>query len=598
MAAQFGRRLRKGATATTVAALVVAALSASQAPGSTSAPADERAANATEPPGTPVTGNSPYFTDLPPLNTPNKPNKPGTSIDLPVVTGPAESGIPATVLAAYKRAEETVKDSAPGCRLPWQLLAAIGKVESGQARGGRVDAGGTTLTPILGPQLNGVGFANISDTDNGAYDGDTTHDRAVGPMQFIPSTWATWGQDGNSDGRKDPNNIYDAALAAGRYLCAHNRDLSVQGDLDQAILGYNRSREYLRTVMSWFDYYRRDSHEVPDGSGVLPGSGEPDSHDSGNGKGLPDVPGTTPPPSSPDTPGPGKPTPPVKPKPPREPEGDGTTPPTTPPPTTPPPTTPPPQAPVTTLERLGSASVTATEGERFADRLRVRAKTSAGKVVAGSRVQFQIVGDTAARFPGAATRIVVSTGTDGIATAPTLSAGGQTGRFIVRAKALGTTAPAADFTATVKAKPAPAPQSDALARTSDKELTAETGGSFADAVEVKATYKGKAAAGVGVSATMVTGDADASPENWAENDKGPYFKDADGKTVRTLTALKTDANGLLKLPEIYTDGIAGTYTLRLTTADGVVLTVELTVTAATTAPTADPSPTPSATPTA
>ncbi|MBT2397725.1 lytic transglycosylase domain-containing protein [Streptomyces sp. ISL-100] len=595
MAAQFGRRLRKGATATTVAALVVAALSASQAPGSTSAPADERAANATEPPGTPVTGNSPYFTDLPPLNTPNKPNKPGTSIDLPAVTGPAESGIPATVLAAYKRAEGTVSDTAPGCRLPWQLLAAIGKVESGQARGGRVDANGTTLTPILGPQLNGVGFANISDTDNGAYDGDSTHDRAVGPMQFIPSTWATWGQDGNSDGRKDPNNIYDAALAAGRYLCAHNRDLSVQGDLDQAILGYNRSREYLRTVMSWFDYYRRDSHEVPDGSGVLPGSGEPDSHRSGtgdgngNGKGSPGAPGT-PDPGKPggNGDGSGTPTPP-----PTQPPAT-TPPPTTPPPTTPPPTTPPAQAPVTTLERLGSASVTATEGERFTDRLRVRAKTSAGKVVAGSRVQFQIIGDTAARFAGAETRIVVSTGTDGIATAPTLSAGGQTGRFIVRAKALGTTAPAADFAANVKAKPAPVPQSDALARTSDKELTAETGGSFADSVEVKATYKGKVAAGVGVSATMVTGDADKP----VENDKGPYFKDADGKAVRTLTALKTDANGLLKLPEIYTDGNAGTYKLRLTTADGVVLTVELTVTAPTTAPTTDPSTSPSATPTA
>ncbi|MET9517222.1 lytic transglycosylase domain-containing protein [Streptomyces sp. NPDC002994] len=606
MAAQFGRRLRKGATATTVAALVVAALSASQAPGSTSAPADERAANATEPPGTPVTGNSPYFTDLPPLNTPNKPNKPGTSIDLPAVTGPAESGIPATVLAAYKRAEQTVRDTAPGCRLPWQLLAAIGKVESGQARGGRVDANGTTLTPILGPQLNGVGFANISDTDNGAYDGDSTHDRAVGPMQFIPSTWATWGQDGNSDGRKDPNNIYDAALAAGRYLCAHNRDLSVQDDLDQAILGYNRSREYLRTVMSWFDYYRRDSHEVPDGSGVLPDSGEPDSHGSGtrngngdgNGNGSPGAPVSPTPPSSPD------PRDTVKPHVPEEPDGNGdgsgtpTPTPPSPPKTPPPPTQPPAQAPVTTLERLGSASVTATEGERFTDRLRVRAKTSAGKVVGGSRVQFQIIGDTAARFAGAETRIVVSTGTDGIATAPTLSAGDRTGRFIVRAKALGTTAPAADFAANVKAKPAPAPQSDALARTSDEELTAETGGSFADAVEVKATYKGKAAAGVGVSATMVTGDADASPENWAENDKGPYFKDADGKAVRTLTALKTDANGLLKLPEIYTDGNAGTYTLRLTTADGVVLTVELTVTAATTAPTTEPSTTPSATPTA
>ncbi|GAA2960832.1 hypothetical protein GCM10010446_52960 [Streptomyces enissocaesilis] len=588
-----------------MAALVVAALSASQAPGSTVGPGDERAAKATDPPGTPVTGNSPYFTALPPLNTPNKPD---TSIDLPVVTGPAEAGIPATVLTAYKRAEGTVKGTDPGCRLPWQLLAAIGKVESGQARGGRVDDDGTTLTPILGPQLNGVGFANISDTDNGAYDGDSTHDRAVGPMQFIPSTWATWGQDGNADGRKDPNNIYDAALAAGRYLCAHDRDLSVQADLDQAVLGYNRSREYLRTVMSWFDYYRRGSHEVPDGSGVLPGSGEPDSHHNGRGGTLPGVPGGTTPPAGPGAPGvgggtptPPTTTPPTSPPPTTPPPVTNppttpppvTNPPTTPPPTTPSPPTPPPApAPVAALERLGTATVTATEGEKFTDRLRVRAKTSAGKTAVGARIQFRIVGDTDARFPGARTRFTVITGADGIATAPTLGAGRRTGTFTVRAEALGTSAPAADFTADVKARPAPAPRSDALVRTSDKELKAEAGGSFADPVEVRATYKGRAAAGVAVTATMVTGDAGTS----AENGKGPYFKGADGKAFRTLTALRTDANGLVALPKIYTDGNAGTYRLRLTTADGVVLMVELTVTAATTVPSTDPTTDPSKTP--
>lgn len=126
------------------------------------------------------------------------------------------------MLAAYRRAEQAVGASDPRCGLRWQLLAAIGKVESGQARGGQVDAAGTTLRPILGPVLDGNGFANISDTDGGAYDGDARYDRAVGPMQFIPSTWAAWGQDGNGDGKRDPGNVYDAALAAGRYLCSRH----------------------------------------------------------------------------------------------------------------------------------------------------------------------------------------------------------------------------------------------------------------------------------------------------------------------------------------------------------------------------------------
>jgi hypothetical protein len=283
MAAQFGRRLRRGAATTAVAAVAMAALTASQAPDLLDGVRPGQTGGSSPAADTPIDGDSPYHTDLPPLQTPDGP---ATDID-PPATGDAAAGIPATVLDAYKKAEAALAESRPGCHLPWQLLAAIGKVESGQARGGAVDSEGTTVKPILGPQLNGAGFANISDTDGGAYDGDTTHDRAVGPMQFIPSTWASWGADGNGDGEKNPNNIYDAALAAGEYLCAGGRDLSDKADLDRAILGYNHSQEYLRTVLSWFEYYKKGTHEVPDGTGVLPtspGSGS-DPADGAKGPG-------------------------------------------------------------------------------------------------------------------------------------------------------------------------------------------------------------------------------------------------------------------------------------------------------------------------
>ncbi|MFJ8430878.1 lytic transglycosylase domain-containing protein [Kitasatospora sp. NPDC094019] len=170
----------------------------------------------------------------------------------PLRSGPA---LPETVFAAYRKAEAALLLRSPGCHLPWQLLAAIGEVESGQAGRGAVDAGGTTFRPILGPVLNGAGFAAIGDTDGGRYDGDTQWDRAVGPMQFIPSTWASWGVDANGDGKADPNNIYDAAEAAGRYLCAGGRDLSDPAQLDRAILGYNHSAEYLRTVRNWMAHF-------------------------------------------------------------------------------------------------------------------------------------------------------------------------------------------------------------------------------------------------------------------------------------------------------------------------------------------------------
>ncbi|MGW1706725.1 lytic transglycosylase domain-containing protein [Streptomyces sp. NPDC002206] len=549
MAAQFGRRLRRGATTTAVAAVAVAALSASQGPGAVLASdgggGDQRTAGSAPSDDSAATGNSPYYTDLPPLVTPNKP---GTSTSLPI-TSSAESGIPASVLAAYKKAQQSIASSDAACRLPWQLLAAIGKVESGQARGGRVDANGTTFSPILGPVLNGQGFAMIKDTDNGAYDGDSTHDRAVGPMQFIPSTWATWGQDGNDDGRKDPNNIYDAALAAGHYLCAGSRDLAIAADLDRAVLSYNHSNEYLRTVRSWFDYYKRGTHEVPDGTGVVPPPLDGGTDPSPN-------PGTSP-----------SPTPPAKPKPnpkPSKPGGGSTDP----KPSTPPPTPPPkPSQTLAGVENAGTGALTATAGDAFAERVKVRAKNSLGGSLAKVSVTFTIAGDTDARFEGGKNAVTLATGSDGTVTAPVLQAGETTGEFTVRAIATGRSLPAVTYTATVTAR-----QADAIARTDDKALTAAPGAEFADAVEVKATYKGAIASGVAVTATMIT-DGDAP----AESDKGPYFRDADGNTVRTLTELKTDADGTLQLPKIYADDTAGTYRLRLTTEGGATVVIELTV---------------------
>ncbi|MFE7352704.1 lytic murein transglycosylase [Streptomyces sp. NPDC057543] len=269
---RFNGTVRRGIGGTAAAVAAMAALTGSQAPGLVhlGQTAKERQ-ESDEVKWSHVPNDDSYHTELPPLRSPTPP-KAGVKQSPAVARSWAEAGIPATVLAAYRKAESALARADPGCHLPWQLLAAIGKVESGQAGGGRVDAHGTTLGPILGPVLDGAGFANIADTDGGAYDGDSTYDRAVGPMQFIPSTWAHWGKDGNGDGRRDPNNVYDAALAAGYYLCAGPRDLTVKADLDRAILSYNHSDTYLRTVLSWLEFYRKGVHPVADGKGTVPKS--------------------------------------------------------------------------------------------------------------------------------------------------------------------------------------------------------------------------------------------------------------------------------------------------------------------------------------
>ncbi|MFJ8789611.1 lytic murein transglycosylase [Streptomyces sp. NPDC102462] len=571
MAAHFGRRLRKGAATTAAAAAAVAALSASQAPGGTADP-DQRAATGTsasapeEDTEHNATGNSPYYTDLPPLNSPSPSPSPSSSAGTPVAQGDTEAGIPATVLDAYKKAAAKLRSAKPGCNLPWELLAAIGKVESGQARGGRVDADGTTLSPILGPQLDGNGFALIKDTDNGAYDGNSLYDQAVGPMQFIPSTWAWAGRDGNGDGKKDPNNIYDAALAAGHYLCRYGWDLSVQADLDRAILSYNNSQDYLNTVLSWLEYYRKGIHSIPDGTGRLPGSRSdgPDRTDRSPSTRKPG--GSTPKPEKPsDTPKPQEPSPPSTPGTPSA-----------------------PATPTDTVDHLadaGTARLSAMAGDTFAEKISTRAETKAGTSVGKVRVRFTLVGDIDATFAGGERVATVATDSKGVAVAPALKAGQKTGDFRVRAAVVGRpTVKALDYTATVTARAA-----DALARTGTAPLTCTAGGEFTDQVTVKATYRGAVADGVAATATLVR-----SVDDTSVNDKGPYFKDADGNAVRTLSGLVTDAKGQITLPKLYADDTEGTFLLRITTTGGATLTVELTVTAAAESPA--PSPTASATP--
>ncbi|GAA3781501.1 lytic transglycosylase domain-containing protein [Streptomyces chiangmaiensis] len=563
MAAHFGRRLRKGAATTAVAAAAVAALAASQAPGVTTEDQGRQPTGAQAAPDgidggsadDSATGNGGYYTDLPPLNSPTTSPSPSAGT-ITGITGDSEAGIPATVLDAYKKAAAELRQSKPGCNLPWQLLAAIGKVESGQARGGRVDAEGTTYSKILGPVLDGNGFAHIKDTDNGAYDGDGAYDRAVGPMQFIPSTWAWAGRDGNGDGVEDPNNVYDAALAAGHYLCRADRDLSVKSDRNAAILGYNNSQDYLNTVLSWYEYYLKHTHSIPDGTGKLP------THRSG------EKPGTRPKPrtSAPATPKPGK--------------GGSAGPSPSLPGTPKPPTTSPTPTPTDTVDHLangGTGTLSAMAGDTFGQRIVVKALTKTGKAVAKVRVRFTISGDTDATFTGGESVATVVTDSAGNATAPALLAGEKTGDFQVRALVVGRTVTGIAFPATVAER-----QADTLVRTSDTALTCTPGGEFTDQVEVKATYKGAVADGVAATATLVK-----SADDPTENDKGPYFKDADGKTVRTLTGLKTDADGLLKLPKLYADDTTGPFLLRITAAGGATVTVELNVAAA--MPPAEPS---------
>jgi hypothetical protein len=180
-------------------------------------------------------------------------------------------GIPGVALDAYKFAERTLMTARPGCHLSWSLLAGIGRIESNHASDGRVDAFGNTLGPILGPRLDGSpGVAAIPDTDHGVLDQDTTWDRAVGPMQFIPSSWRTGGVDGNGDGVANPNNIYDSTIATGLYLCASGASLSDPAQLQAAVFRYNHSVTYVEIVLQWAHAYLTGVVPTPSAPGPVP----------------------------------------------------------------------------------------------------------------------------------------------------------------------------------------------------------------------------------------------------------------------------------------------------------------------------------------
>jgi membrane-bound lytic murein transglycosylase B len=171
-----------------------------------------------------------------------------------VVNSPGALGIPMMALSAYRNAEKMMAGADPGCGISWNLLAGIGRIESMHANGGATDAHGTAIRPIYGPTLDGTLPGNEVIVQSGA-GGRISYARAMGPMQFLPGTWARYASDGDGDGVADPQNVYDATLAAARYLCTGGLNLRDQSQVLAAILRYNNSMPYAQNVLGWAAAY-------------------------------------------------------------------------------------------------------------------------------------------------------------------------------------------------------------------------------------------------------------------------------------------------------------------------------------------------------
>jgi membrane-bound lytic murein transglycosylase B len=198
---------------------------------------------------------------------------PAPSTSPGAVTGPtalagwanslARLGIPAVALEAYGYAELQTAQSDPACHLSWTTLAGIGKIESdhGQEAGAKLLSNGTSSPAIFGPPLDGTnGNKLIRNTGSNPWDPASTYVRALGPMQFLPGTWQTYGTDGDRDGRADPFDVYDAAMSAARYLCANNHNLGTGQGWWDAIHTYNNLDRYAANAYAAANDYGLRSH--------------------------------------------------------------------------------------------------------------------------------------------------------------------------------------------------------------------------------------------------------------------------------------------------------------------------------------------------
>lgn len=169
--------------------------------------------------------------------------------------------VPERALMAYAQAEVTTTRTTPGCKITWATLAGVGRVESqhGLHDGTQIGADGVLKPPIIGIALDGSpGVRAVPDTDGGVLDGDTQWDRAVGAMQFLPSTWERWGVRASGDGAPpDPQNIDDAALTAAAFMCHRGGDLATAEGWWKAVFSYNTSTAYGREVFSGADAYAK-----------------------------------------------------------------------------------------------------------------------------------------------------------------------------------------------------------------------------------------------------------------------------------------------------------------------------------------------------
>ncbi|WP_277371229.1 hypothetical protein [Rhodococcus rhodochrous] len=171
------------------------------------------------------------------------------------VLGDGPLAIPELVFYAYRAAEMQLAIDSPECGLPWNLLAAVGRLSSGHADGGRTDILGTLTAPVVTPE------------------------GLLGPMRLAPAMWEQYSADGNADGTADPQNIFDATLATGARMCAEGGNLREPDGEARAVASVDPSPDYLANVRHWSGAYSKAAEVAPADLAPIPARPVPNAAD-------------------------------------------------------------------------------------------------------------------------------------------------------------------------------------------------------------------------------------------------------------------------------------------------------------------------------
>ena len=157
-------------------------------------------------------------------------------INLSTPSQTAVAAIPADYLLLYQQAGLAFD-------IPWQILAGVGKVECDHGQ-----------SPD--PSCTKEGVENKAG--------------AGGPMQFLATTWAVYGIDGDNNGVADRWDAADAIVSAANYLKANG----APDNIPAALYAYNHSTTYVDEVLHWANVYANSAADSPAPAGNMAPSGE------------------------------------------------------------------------------------------------------------------------------------------------------------------------------------------------------------------------------------------------------------------------------------------------------------------------------------